>query len=152
MIEELCPMEASVLLARRTGQWTETHDRHIADCPNCQELLKVAGFMNGIADNLRRDPALPDPAMVWLKAQWIDREERQRRYLARTAVRRTLMQAGVVLVLLLLVTRIWSGAAVSMEAATSVDELIWFTLAGTFALLLLGGFFMVSRWRGLLVP
>src|SRR4029450_1131838 len=102
MIEELCPMEASVLLARRTGQWTETQETHVADCASCQELLKVAGFMNGIADNLRRDPALPDPALVWLKAQWIEREERQRRHLARTAVRRALMQASVALVLLLL--------------------------------------------------
>jgi hypothetical protein len=152
MIEELCPMEGAVLLATRTGQWTETLERHIADCSNCQELLKVAGFINGIADNLRSDPALPDPALVWLKAQWIETEERQRQYLARTAVRRVLMQAGVVLVLLLLVVGIWSGAAVSTEAATSVDELIWFTLVGTFALLFLGGFFMVSRWRGLLVP
>ena len=151
MIDEFCPMEASVLLARRTGQWTEIHERHIADCSNCQELLKVAGFMNGIADNLRRDPALPDPALVWLKAQWIEREERQRRYLARTAVRRTLMQAGVVLVLLLLVLGIWSGAAVSTEAATSVDEVIFFSLVGTLGVLFLGGVLMFSRWRGLLV-
>ena len=86
MIEELCPMEASVLLARRTGLWTGALERHIADCSNCQELLKVAGFMNGIADNLRRDPALPDPVLVWLKAQWIEREEQQRRHLFRTAV------------------------------------------------------------------
>jgi len=151
MIEELCPMEASVLLARRTGQWTEIHERHLDDCLNCQELLKVAGFMNRIADNLRRDPALPDPALVWLKAQWIEREERQRRYLARTAVSRALMQAGVVLVLLLFVPGIWSGAAISAEAATSVDEVIFSTLVGTFALLFLGGVFMVSRWRGLRV-
>jgi hypothetical protein len=154
MIEELCPMEASVLLARRTGQWTETQERHVADCSNCQESLSVAGFMNGIADNLRRDPALPGPTLVWLKAQWIEREQRQRRYLARTAIRRALKRAGVGLALLLLVMGIWSGTgtAVSMEAATSVDALICFTLAGTFALLCLGGFFMVSRWRGLLVP
>jgi len=150
MIEELCPMEASVLLSRRTGRWTETQERHVADCASCQELLKVAGFMNGIADNLRRDPVLPDPALVWLKTQWIEREERQRRYLARTAVRRALMQASVALVLLLLVMGIWSGAAVSTEAA-SVEELAFLTLAATFALLFLGGFFMVSRWRGLLV-
>ena len=55
------------------------------------------------------------------------------------------------LVLLLLAMGIWSGAAVSTEAATSVDEVIRFTLVGTFALLFLGGVFMVSRWRGLLV-
>jgi predicted anti-sigma-YlaC factor YlaD len=151
MIDDLCPMEASVLVARRTGQFTEALERHIADCLNCQELLKVAGFMNRIADNLRRDPALPDPALVWLKAQWIEREERQRRYLARTALRRTLMQAGVMLILLLIVMGIWSGAALSTEATTSVDEVIFFTLVGTFAMLFLGGVFMVSRWRGLLV-
>jgi len=151
MSEEFCPMEASVLLARRTGQWSETLESHIADCSNCQELLNVAGFMNGIANNLGRDPALPDPVLVWLKAQWIEREERQRRYLARTAVRRTLMQAGVVLVLLLVVVGIWPAAAVSTKAATSVDHVIRFTLVGTFVLLFLGGRFIVSRWRGLLV-
>jgi len=151
VIEEFCPMEASVLVARRTGRWAETLERHLADCESCQSLLKVAGFMNEIADNLRRDSALPDPALVWLKAQWIEGEERQRRHLARTAVRRTLMQAGVALVLLFLVTGIWSGGAGARETGTSVDELITFTLVGTFALLL-GGFLMVSRWRGLLVP
>jgi hypothetical protein len=151
MIEELCPMEASVLLARRTGQWTEIHERHLDDCLNCQELLKVAGFMNRIADNLRRDPTLPDPTLVWLKAQWLEREERQRRYLARTAVRRTLMQAGVTVVLLLIVMGIWLGAAASTEFPTSVDEVIRLTLVGTFALLFVGGVFMVSRWRGLRV-
>jgi hypothetical protein len=149
MIEEFCPMEASVLLARRTGQWTEIQERHIADCSDCQELLKVAGFMNGIADNLRRDRAPADPALVWLKAQWIEREERERRYLVRAAVRRALVQASAALVLLLFVMGIWLGA-VSTEAATSVEELIFFTLVGTFALLFLGGFFL-SRWRGLLV-
>jgi hypothetical protein len=146
MIEELCPMEPSVLLARRTGQWTGTLERHIADCANCQELLKVAGFMNGIADNLRRDPTWPDPALVWLKAQWIEREERQQRHLVRTAVRRALMQAGVVLVLLLVVLGIWSGAA----ALTDADEVIRCTLIGSFVLFL-GGSLMVWRWRGLLV-
>ena len=151
MIEELCPMEASVLLARRTGQRSETLESHIADCSNCQELLNVAGFMNGIANNLGRDPALPDPVLVWLKAQWIEREERQRRYLARTALRRTLMQAGAVLVLLLVFIGIWSVASVSTEATTPVDEVIRLTLVGTFALLFLGGVFMVSRWRGLRV-
>ena len=151
MTEEFCPMEASVLLARRTGRWTEIQERHIADCSNCQELLKVAGFMNEIADNLRRDPPLPDPVLVWLKAQWIEREERQRRHLARIAVRKALMQAGVMLALLLVVMGIWSVAGVSTEAATSVDGVIYFSLAGTFALLFLGGFFMVSRWRGVFV-
>ena len=138
MIEEPCPMEASVLLARRTGQWTATLEGHIAECSNCQELLKVAGFMNGIADNLRRDPALPDPVLVWLKAQWIEREEQQRRHLVRTAVRRALMQAGVVLVLLL------------AAALTDADEVIRYTLMSSFVLFL-GGFLMVWRWRGLLV-
>ena len=149
MIDDLCPMEASVLVARRTGQWTEALESHIGDCSNCQELLKVAGFMNRIADNLRRDPALPDPTLVWLKAQWLEREKRQRRYLARTALRRTLRQAGAVLVLLLVFIGIWSVASVSTEATTPVDEVIRLTLVGTFALLFLGGVFMVSRWRGL---
>ena len=151
MIDELCPMEASVLIARRTGQFTEALKSHIDDCLSCQELLKVAGFMNRIADNLRRDPALPDPALVWLKAQWIEREERQRRYLARTALRRTLMQVSAVLVLLLVFIGIWSGAPVSTEAAIPEDEVIRLTLVGTFALLFLGGAFMVSRWRSLRV-
>jgi predicted anti-sigma-YlaC factor YlaD len=146
MIEEPCPMEASVLLARRTGQWTGTLERHTADCSNCQELLNVAGFMNGIADNLGRDPALPDPVLVWLKAQWMEREEQQRRHLVRTAVRRALMQAGVVLILLLVVFGVWSGAA----ALTGADEVIRYTLTGSFVLFL-GGFLMVWRWRGLLV-
>ena len=57
----------------------------------------------------------------------------------------------MVLVLLLLVLGIWSGAAVSTEAATSVDEVIFFSLVGTLGVLFLGGVFMVSRWRGLLV-
>ena len=146
MSEEFCPMEVSVLLARRTGQWSETLESHIADCSNCQELLQVAGFMNGIANNLGRDPALPDPVLVWLKAQWIEREEQQRRHLVRTAVRRALMQAGVVLILLLVVFGVWSGAA----ALTDADEMIRYTLTGSFVLLL-GGFLMVWRWRGLLV-
>ena len=152
MIEELCPMEASVLLARRTGQWTDALERHIADCSNCRELVRVAGLMNGIADSLRREAVLPDPTLVWLRAQWIEREEMQRRHLARAAVRRTLMQVAGMLVLLLLVMGIRYGAdPVSAEAFTSVDDLILFTLVGTLAFLLLGGFFVVSRWRGLLV-
>ena len=152
MIEELCPMEASVLLARRTGQWTETHERHITDCANCRELLTVARFMIGIADSLRREPAQPDPVLIWLRAHWIEEEERHRRYLARTAVRRGLVQAGVLLVFVLLVIGIRSGDTVSTETATSVDKTIFFTLAGTLALLFLGGYFMVSRWCRLLVP
>jgi hypothetical protein len=151
MIEELCPMEASVLLARRTGQWTETHERHTAACASCRELLKVAGFMNEIANGLRRDPSLPDPVLVWLKAQWIEREESQRRYLARLAVRRVLVQVGVLVVLGLLMMGIRSSTAAFSESLTSVDETILFSLVGTLTLLFLGGCFVFSRWRRLLV-
>ena len=152
MSEELCPMESSVLLARRTGQWTETHERHIADCGNCRELLQVAGFMRGIADGLRRDSTLPDPVLVWMKAQWIEREERHRRYLARTASRRALAHAGLLLVLMLAAAGIWSGVAGSIEASISADGVIFPTLVTTFVLLFLGSCFMISRWRRLLVP
>jgi len=134
MTEEFCPMESSVLLARRTGQWTETQQRHIAECANCQESLAVAGFMTGVADRLRNDETLPGPTLVWLKAQWIEREARQRRHLVRTAIRRAVVQAGVALILAVIVL------------ATS-DGVIGFTLKGTFAFLILGGFFLVTRRR-----
>lgn len=64
-----CRREAEVLRAVREDQWTEGLRRHLADCEECQAAMLVAPWMDGFARMPDREHRLPDPSVLWLKAQ-----------------------------------------------------------------------------------
>jgi hypothetical protein len=63
----------------RRGQDDPVLREHLAACETCRQDAEVAAWMIAFAD-LPADPAkLPDPGMLWWKAQLLQRWDAQRR-------------------------------------------------------------------------
>jgi hypothetical protein len=64
-----CAYESNVLEAAESGRWSESLRAHVASCESCEAAASVAKWMTGLAQHDDREHILPDPAVVWLKAQ-----------------------------------------------------------------------------------
>ena len=93
MQEVFCPLEDSVLLAIRTGQWGETLRGHVSACPQCKEVAQVAGWMADVAERLGSEGTLLDPTLAWLKAQLEEHQHVQERRLRRAAIQHALVRS-----------------------------------------------------------
>ncbi|MDD5544937.1 MAG: hypothetical protein PHX83_17355 [Acidobacteriia bacterium] len=92
----LCPQEERVLQACSTGEWPEPLRTHAATCPECAEMVRTYQWMQEQAyQDIPHN--LPDPGMIWWKAQLMQRE-----ILEQKAIRpvQTFQRASVVVTLL----------------------------------------------------
>ena len=64
-----CPHEANVLRAAGEDRWTDSLRNHLMECEDCQATASVAPWMDRFSRISDREHILPDPAVVWLKAQ-----------------------------------------------------------------------------------
>lgn len=64
-----CPFEPDVLQAAGEDRWTESLRGHILECGDCVEAAAVAPWMSRFARVGDRERPLPNPQIVWLKAQ-----------------------------------------------------------------------------------
>jgi len=60
-----CRFERDVI----AGRWTDTLRAHVAQCADCEATMLVAPQMKELASIDAREHPLPDPQVVWLKAQ-----------------------------------------------------------------------------------
>jgi hypothetical protein len=60
-----CRFEPDVV----AGRWTDTLRAHVAHCADCEAAMSVAPYMKELAAVDMREHPLPDPQVVWLKAQ-----------------------------------------------------------------------------------
>jgi hypothetical protein len=60
-----CRFERDVL----AGRWTDSLRAHVAQCADCSAAASVAPFIGELAAVDMREHPLPDPQVVWLKAQ-----------------------------------------------------------------------------------
>ena len=67
-MSEACRYERDVLRAIEENRWTDSLRAHVADCEDCAAAMSVAPWLDRFAKLETRDRALPDPAVVWLKA------------------------------------------------------------------------------------
>ncbi|MBP7147473.1 MAG: hypothetical protein KBD01_08000 [Acidobacteria bacterium] len=75
-----CPHEASVAAAARHGRWTDELRRHCADCAECADTALVSAFLQQEAREIAAaDAPLPDPRLLWIRAQAEERRELLRR-------------------------------------------------------------------------
>jgi hypothetical protein len=68
-MSEGCRFEADVLRAAQEDHWSETLRNHLAGCDQCVAAASVAPWMTRFARISDREHILPDPQIVWLKAQ-----------------------------------------------------------------------------------
>ena len=69
MNDDVCRNEPLVRRAAAENQWTDALRAHAAGCPDCAAAASVAPFMTQLAANGIRTRALPDPRLIWVKAQ-----------------------------------------------------------------------------------
>jgi len=68
-MSEGCRFEADVLRAAQEDHWTDALRRHLTECEDCVATAAVAPWMQRFSRISDREHLLPDPQIVWLKAQ-----------------------------------------------------------------------------------
>jgi hypothetical protein len=66
-----CRFEPEVLRAAQDDQWSDSLRGHLLECDDCVTAASVAPWMTRFAKISDREHRLPDPQIVWLKAQLI---------------------------------------------------------------------------------
>lgn len=64
-----CHQEPHVRLAAAEGVWSESLRAHVQSCPDCAAAASVAPFLTRFSRVNIREQALPDPNVIWIKAQ-----------------------------------------------------------------------------------
>jgi hypothetical protein len=64
-----CRFERDVLRAADENTWTDALRSHVRECADCNAAVDVAPWMATLAAEEVREHRLPDPQVVWLKAQ-----------------------------------------------------------------------------------
>ena len=64
-----CVQESLVRRAAVESRWTDALRQHVTGCDDCAAAAETAAFMSSFAEVDERSRALPDPAVIWLKAQ-----------------------------------------------------------------------------------
>jgi len=65
MSGDVCRREPDV----RKGNWSEDLRAHAQSCPDCAAAAAISPWMTSFAALPDREHILPDPSVVWLKAQ-----------------------------------------------------------------------------------
>jgi hypothetical protein len=68
-MSEACRFEPQVVRATSDDRWTDALRMHVADCVDCAAAASIAPWMGDFARISDREHILPDPAVLWLKAQ-----------------------------------------------------------------------------------
>lgn len=68
-MNDVCRREPDVRHAAETDGWTDELREHAARCADCAAAAAVAPWMTSFARMPDREHILPDPSVVWLKAQ-----------------------------------------------------------------------------------
>ncbi|HSP16936.1 MAG TPA: hypothetical protein VLV78_19475 [Thermoanaerobaculia bacterium] len=68
-MSEPCRHEPQVRRAAAEDRWTDMLREHVKTCADCAAAAAAAPFMSRFARLDERQRKLPDPSVVWLKAQ-----------------------------------------------------------------------------------
>jgi len=74
-----CSEEPDVLIAAASGRaLSASLAAHLASCPSCREQAEAVAFVRGLAETPDAAHPLPDPAVLWWKAQLLRRWQAER--------------------------------------------------------------------------
>ncbi len=79
MIRRSCPQEGDVLRAVRTGIVEEALRAHAVECAVCGEIVQVSQWMQTLAESPDGTDALPDPGLLWWRAQFSEKQMKMER-------------------------------------------------------------------------
>lgn len=127
-----CDREREVLRAIARDEGAPEAQAHLAACSRCREAAAVAKWMQSLADTSDEPHALPDPHVLWLKAQLVHRWNATRRAEAPIDAMERIQVAALLIglagVLVWQVPRLWGwvtgeGGGSALSAATGVATL-----------------------------
>jgi predicted anti-sigma-YlaC factor YlaD len=79
MTHRVCTREPDFLTAAADGrQLSAELEAHLVSCPSCREQVEAVAFVRGLADTSDAPHPLPDPAVIWWKAQLLRRWQAER--------------------------------------------------------------------------
>jgi predicted anti-sigma-YlaC factor YlaD len=83
MLDRICDKQSSLLKAAASGHETDPGvTDHLASCPACRDAVETVCWMRSMAESTIEPHALPDPDVIWWKAQLLRRWEANRRAVA----------------------------------------------------------------------
>ena len=68
-MSDVCRHETHVRRAAVEDRWSESLRAHVMECADCAAAASVAPFLSRFSKLEERRPRIPDPAVIWLKAQ-----------------------------------------------------------------------------------
>jgi hypothetical protein len=69
MKNEHCAFEEKIVAANRSGQWSEELLAHVGECQVCEEAALVSDYLCESSMSAGADAALPNPSVIWSRAQ-----------------------------------------------------------------------------------
>jgi hypothetical protein len=69
-----CSYEDAVAAAVRTGQWNESLTTHVRGCAVCRGVQESSRWMQALAQGSQPQTDLPGPQVIWLRAQFLQRQ------------------------------------------------------------------------------
>ena len=113
---DTCPFEPNVLHAAESGTWSEALRAHTRSCEDCAAAAEVSAWMGDFASRDDREHILPDPSVLWLKAQLLGSSAAVER--AALPITRSLIAAYLIIAAgwATLVTWKWSALVAWMNA------------------------------------
>jgi len=79
MTNRACTEEPDVLIAAASGRaLSASLAAHMASCPSCREQVDAVAFVRGLAETPDAAHQLPDPGVIWWKAQLLSRWQAER--------------------------------------------------------------------------
>ncbi len=142
-----CRCEEQVREAAQTGIWSDELRDHCAACSPCAETVLVTAALCADARELETDATpLPDPRLIWLRAQIERRRVKSARATLAIAWVQRVAILSAVMVGLIAAPGLWRllgrGMSALLPAAKSIDVPVFVTAPGlvlvaTFAVLAL---------------
>lgn len=75
MKNEHCAFEEKIAAANRSGRWSDELLAHVAECRVCEEVALVSSYLCDSSISVPADATLPNPSLLWSKAQLAARRE-----------------------------------------------------------------------------
>jgi hypothetical protein len=120
MLRHDCTQQPDILGAAADGRdLSPSLAAHLASCPSCREQVEAITFVRALADTPDMPHALPDPAVIWWKAQLLRRWQAERAASAPIERMHWVELAAGVACLAVFLAWQWSGLAAFVARAMS---------------------------------
>ncbi|TDI91128.1 MAG: hypothetical protein E2O77_07175 [Caldithrix sp.] len=120
----ICKNQDVVLEAVKTGKWDNETRSHFESCAICQEEAKVWSWLKSFARETEKEANPAAYGLIWLKAQFREKQEAQRKALRPLVIFQIAAGALLGLVLLFLTFENWpliQGLAIQLLADGPFD-------------------------------